>query len=235
MDVLARLGVGSEADTALARAELEAAGLTNPRKTRISPEKIPRVEEVLARAFVLLCAECAAGVPADGRRLIAVSASACRRCGGSAARRSALRLGGAGRRLRVVVVGGSAGTRSEIDRQLAPIAELRQVDGTARWTKERAAADHAWADVVVIWAGTELRHKVSMLYSQIPDRGGKRITVAKRGAAALIDAITAWAARREAESGVRRGRAPGPPGGRACPPPGTAGGSILGPTGPRRG
>lgn len=195
-ELLARLGFVREVDAALARAELEAAGLTNPRKTRISPEKVPRVEALLARTFARLCQECTASAPDDGRRVVTVRASGCERCGGSVVRRSALRLGGTGRKLHVVVVGGSAGTRAETLRQLGPLAELRQIDGAARRTKDRAASDHAWADVVVIWASTELAHKVSTLYTEIADPGGKRITVARRGVAALIDGINAWVERR---------------------------------------
>lgn len=194
-DLLARLGFTRQADVAAARAELEGAGLTNPRKMRINAEKIPRVEDVLTRAFAVRCEECAEDEPA-GTRVVTVAASACRRCGGSASRRSALRLGATGRRLRVLVVGGSGGTRAELERKLAPHVELRQVDGESRRTKDRAAAEHAWADVVVIWASTELPHTVSTLYTQVPDPGGKTITVARRGAAALIDEIRAWTARR---------------------------------------
>lgn len=194
-EALADLGIVTAEGIARTRLHLESVGLTNPRKTRVSVEKIPRIEASVREAFALVCERCAEDTRAD-REVIVVRSPSCARCGGSDTRRAALRLGAVAPGLRLVVVGGSAGTRAELERVLGGALALRLVAGTTGRTREQAAADHAWADVVVIWASTELPHKVSQLYTGIADPSRKRITVARRGAAAVIDAILTWRERR---------------------------------------
>ena len=53
---LAEKGITPSESRALARSALEAAGLTSPRKVRISEPKLPRAEQVLAERFYRVCA-----------------------------------------------------------------------------------------------------------------------------------------------------------------------------------
>ena len=60
--------------------------------------------------------------------------------------------------------------------------------GTDRRTSDRAKADVDWAQLVLIWGGSELDHKVSMLYTSRSEAKGKTVLIAKRGIAALLTA-----------------------------------------------
>ncbi len=64
---------------------------------------------------------------------------------------------------RVLVVGGSPTTRSELRDLVGRSLDLRFVDGTAHRNKRRSKLDVAWADIVVVWGNTQLGHKVSEL------------------------------------------------------------------------
>lgn len=64
--MLAELGVVAADEVATARAALEAAGLTNPRKTNISVEKRAAVTAEIDRIYRRLCVRCAADVEAGG-------------------------------------------------------------------------------------------------------------------------------------------------------------------------
>src|SRR5690606_38461797 len=93
---------------------------------------------------------------------------ACEVCGGSANRAAVdglVEAFGAAGWSRLCVVGGSPGTRTELESLVAGRIELRLVEGAGtKRTSAHAAADLAWANLVVIWGGTELDHKVSNLY-----------------------------------------------------------------------
>jgi hypothetical protein len=186
-EALAGLGLTGE-QAADARAELERAGLTNPRKRRISVAKLEDVRAAIDARFARLCDACAARGPADARERLRVPPASCVRCGGSNNDRAlaglvaACRGGGVER---IVFVGGSPSFRRELQ-GLHPPPELRLVDGTARRTAAEAAKDLAWADLVVVCGGTELAHKVSTLYTR---KGDRVLTTARRGIEAIADEV----------------------------------------------
>lgn len=195
-DELARLGYGSQAARDAARAALEDARLTRPGKRRMAVEKRTLLRDALDRAILLVCRCCVplASERARGRRVVAGEPGACRLCGGSDNRRFALwaldALSGAGVR-RIVVVGGSPGTRRELRDLFAGSVELRMVDGSGAHRRNDADALIAWADLIVVWGPTELPHKVSDLYTQSPGARAKLVMVHRRGVAALCQAIVA--------------------------------------------
>jgi hypothetical protein len=195
-EVLNDLGFVGE-NARLARAALEDAKLTNPRKKRISVAKLEAIKSVLDERFLLLCARasCRAAAPANGRVVLdAARPTACRACSGSAnaseIERAIAALTERGLR-RIVVVGGSPSTREELEGLVADRLELRLVSGTERRTARDAKADLGWADVVVIWGATELDHKVSKLYTDDASSSSSRVvTCPRRGIAALAETLT---------------------------------------------
>ncbi|MBX3402032.1 MAG: hypothetical protein KF699_01340 [Phycisphaeraceae bacterium] len=196
VDLLRELGYGG--DTSLYAGALEAAGLSNPRKDRIALDKRDRVAGALRAAFVRVCSrgDCssmAAGIGGGRAPAPAATQADCEVCGGSRNRSAVdemVRAFDAAGWKRLVVVGGSAATREDLLRQIADRLEVRLVDGTIARRRVQAEADLVWADRVVIWASTELNHKVSELY-----RGPKVITARSRGVAELAQAATTSAIR----------------------------------------
>ncbi|MBI3185899.1 MAG: hypothetical protein HYZ28_27505 [Myxococcales bacterium] len=192
---LEKLGFGRPEAQALARATLERAGLTRPGKQRISNEKLPRAEALVLGRFFLHCGnpECEAEAQASGRQpLLCEPKSRCGRCGGSDNRKAEVAFLEACRShavKRLVVVGGSPAVREELESALGGALGLRAIDGTERRTQDRARSDLEWADLVLIWGGSELHHKVSLLYTQVPPAMRRKVvSVAKRGVAALLAA-----------------------------------------------
>lgn len=191
---LAERGISSPDARTRARTALEEAGLTSPRKVRISELKLPRAEQVLAERFYPVCAApaCMQVAQASGREPLGVEPrSHCEHCGGSNNRRAEVAFLEACERSgvrRVVVVGGSPSVREELSGQLGKRLELRMVDGTERRTAAKAKSDLEWADLVLVWGGTELHHKVSTLYTQPGTvHSHKVVHVARRGVAALLE------------------------------------------------
>lgn len=191
IEMLRELGYGGDAD--LYADVLEAAGLSNPRKARIALNKRDLVAGALRAAFIRICSrgDCsskALEVGAGRKPVPAAMQADCEVCGGSRNRSAVDEMVHAfavtGWR-RLVVVGGSAATRGDLLRQIDGRLEVRTVDGTLSRRRAQADADVAWADRVVIWASTELNHKVSELY-----RGPKVITARSRGVAELAQAAT---------------------------------------------
>lgn len=194
---LTGLGYGAGVAQQGARAVLEELQLTRPGKVRISAAKLERGAAVLGERFSLHCTSpaCLAAARTSGREpLPAATRAHCAHCGGSdnarAARALAVACASAGVR-RILVVGGSPSVREELHAGLGDRVELRTVDGTERRTQERARSDLDWADLVLLWGGTELDHKVSTHYAHpaAPLRR-KVVHVARRGIAALLDAAT---------------------------------------------
>jgi hypothetical protein len=196
-DVLAELGLVGDA-AARARAILHEEALTNPRKERISVDKVERVRTAIDRHFARLCQACATRTDAAGREVVTVAPAACPRCGGSDNARAlaelAERARAAGLR-RLVVVGGSPNFR-EAFAEVSDSLELRLVDGTTRRTKADARRDVDWADVVVVLGATELAHKVSSLYTDDPRGKGKTVVTARRGVSAIAEEVARHAERR---------------------------------------
>jgi hypothetical protein len=198
-DVLAQLGFRDAAGRARARAALVEAGLTNAKKMRIAEAKLARVRAALADRFAIVCARasCRASAPPDRIVVDAAKPTDCTICRGSSNQREVGRaveaLAGGGLR-RVVVIGGSPSTHEELRSLVDDRLELRLVAGTDRRTSRDASADLAWADLVVVWGGTELDHKVSKLYTdaKLPTV----VTCPRRGIAALAETMIAAAGRR---------------------------------------
>lgn len=200
--MLADLGVAAADEVAVARAALESAGLTNPRKTNISVAKREAVTAEIDKIFRRLCARCAAdveterdarGTAADDRPVLRVAQPGCTRCGGSNNQRAvdemlaACARGGVSK---IVFVGGSPSVRAELNDLLGGRLELRLVEGTRSTTRAKADADIAWADIVVVLGTSELAHKVSLLYTDDPAARKKAFTVRRRGIEAIAQAIT---------------------------------------------
>src|SRR5262249_6039895 len=96
--------------------------------------------------------------------------------------------------------------------------ELRLVDGTERRTLGQARLDLEWADLVLLWGGSELDHRVSTLYTGAPPQLRRKLVHAsKRGIAALLEAAVVRLSR-QGWAGTRG--APAPPHQR---PPGSGG------------
>lgn len=198
-DVLAQLGFRDGESRRLARGALVDAGLTNPSKIRIRAEKLDRIQAVLRGRFVLICARatCRSAASMDRVRIDAATPTDCSVCGGSANRcemnRAVDALSSRGFR-RIVVVGGSPSTQEELRSLVANRIELRVVSGTDRRTSRDANADLAWANLVIIWGGTELDHKVSKLYTGAKPENV--VTCQRRGIAALAETIIEASRRR---------------------------------------
>ena len=178
-----------------ARAALEEAVLTRPGKQRVSVEKLERMEAILGERFCLHCGapNCRAHAEASGRLAMECDPkAACERCGGSANAGAATALLEVCRRRgvrRMVVVGGSPSVREQLAAAVRDALELRMIDGTERRTQDRARGDVEWADLVLVWGGSELHHKVSLLYTHVPPPLRRKVVlVARRGVAALLSA-----------------------------------------------
>ena len=123
-EFLASLGLsGGDADRA--RAVLEAEGITNPRKTRLSPGKVVAAQAAIDARFARFCAACAARTDAAGREVVIVAAASCARCGGVAQRP---RADGDGRGLR----GGGSATDRGRRRVAGRASRVRRGRGRAR-------------------------------------------------------------------------------------------------------
>ena len=189
-EFLSSLGLQDREVQLEARARLEAAGLTNPRKSRIALWKATPAREVLEQHLAVLCSECISdGRPARGRTVIpAFQRPDCWHCRGSAhglVVNDAVKALKASGLSRVVVVGGSPNARAELERYFGGHLELRTVDGLARVPARVARGHIGWADVVCIWSTTQLHHSVSDAYHSAP-----RVCVAaRRGVGAVAEAL----------------------------------------------
>lgn len=195
------LGYGG--DPALLEALLEQAGLSRPHKVNIAAAKREAVQAIIHQHFFLVCrrGDCEAAAQklvnaSKETRQIARAAlqQHCEICGGSANRRFVDEMVDACAARgwqRLCVVGGSPKAREGLERLVAGRLKLRLVDGTRARTDKRARADLAGSHCVVLWASTQLDHKVSEHYA-----GPRVITVAHRGVAELAKEVAA-AARRE--------------------------------------
>ena len=191
-DLLDRLGF-SGSNEAVARAALEEASLTRPGKQRIARAKEGRVTTLLRERYRLVCTRCQPGAGATaGARVVLLAARPgdCELCGGSENRVAVDRLCAAllqrGLR-RLVVVGGSPNAREALAVLVGSRLELRLVDGASRRTRKEAMVDLQWADLVIIWGGTQLDHKVSTLYTSGAGPAGEKVTTVRhRGIATLV-------------------------------------------------
>jgi len=190
-DLLAELGYGHPTAKARAIEILIDAGLTTGKKSGIAAEKRPLVRDLLKRNLVRQCPRCRE----KGLRESVPTARStdCESCGGSlnrgamnqaweALRRRAIR--------RVVIVGGGPGVHSEIRTLVPEDIELRIIPGDANENEKSARSNLSWADLVVVWGGSILSHRVSGLYTEARSREkGKVVSVQRRGLAALAKRI----------------------------------------------
>jgi hypothetical protein len=155
-----------------AREVLEEAGLTNPRKQRLSLAKLDRASLVLREKLGRICHACSIAHPYAlcGREMVAVKQFHCEVCAGSNNRRAAQsairKLKEAGVR-HVLVVGGWPRRLADLRQSLDdPALELRCVDGSSGVRPIASIeADLNWADVLVIWRKTPLNHSFSERYT----------------------------------------------------------------------
>ena len=195
---LSGLGFDLPEGRAAARGALEAAGLTRPGKARMSTAKEERARAVLDGGFFLHCATpaCIAAAANSGRTGVRTGQRGrCAHCGGSDNRRAEAALLAASRKAgvrRLVVVGGSPSVREELRDALGPALDLRLVDGTERRSLAQARQDLEWAELVLLWGGSELDHRVSTLYSGSPPALRRKLVhTTKRGIAALLESAVA--------------------------------------------
>ena len=187
--LLSSLGFeGEGAKRALER--LYGEGLTRPGKSRIATSKIEAVKGTLGEAFVRHCHRPSCK-PArgEGRDPVIVGAAHCETCGGSANRRAVERMLKAMRRVgwrKLLVAGGSPGTRGELERLCADGIDLRFVTEETNPNRRTVAPLLGWSDVAVIWTSTEIAHKSTAVL-----RGPKVLRVPRRGVAALAEAVEA--------------------------------------------
>jgi hypothetical protein len=193
-DFLRGDGFDSEQAQHEARIALERAGLTRPGKQAFVADKLPRARKVLAARLLRACAGCRAGADAGSRLVVEVSQPNCELCGGSNNRRAARRCARALARRgieRVLVVGGTPAQHLEL-RQLFGESGVswRMVDGTrASHSAKEAELNKRWAQVIVVWGPTPLRHSVSELYTEQRYAGLKVVQVPRRGIEALCDEL----------------------------------------------
>jgi hypothetical protein len=181
-----------------ARAMLEHHGLTHAGKQAFARTKISDAERVLAAELVRVCGDACLKIDRAGagraREAVTVTPQSCEICGGSNNRRAAIE---AVRLLlrrgveRIVVVGGTDNQRHELQDLFAGTGlDVRYVDGTkTSHTQKDALANTRWAQLVVIWAPTPLKHAVSNLYTQEAPPHLRVVSVSRRGIEALCAAI----------------------------------------------
>jgi hypothetical protein len=195
---LGERGLNPAASRDRARSCLVDEKVINPKKSRMSEQKLERATALLAERFFLVCGApaCMPVAHASGREpLLIEPRTHCERCGGSDNRRAVVDFLEACQRKgvrKLVVVGGSPAVREELEAQLGSRLELRMVDGTERRTADKARHDVDWADLVLVWGATELHHKVSEHYTHMPPPLNRKVVhVVRRGVAALLaEALT---------------------------------------------
>lgn len=192
-------GFDTPAAAARARAVLEEGGVTRPGKHAFVATKLESARVMLAGTLIRVCGDACRVVdragPTAARESVIVTQPSCEVCGGSNNRRAAIAARRALARRgirRIVVVGGSPGTREQLQREFAGAdVEMKLIDGTVKsLTAKEAIAHEQWAQLVIIWGSTELRHAVSALYTKEPPPHLRLITVGRRSVEALCAEIT---------------------------------------------
>lgn len=193
--LLAELGFTAPSSQRAARAHIEAAGLTNRTKVNIQRTKRDAVEEIVRTRVARSCGAdpCDRVLATGGRDVIEVEPPSCEVCRGSEGERALLQMAdtmAATGRTRLLVLGGSPASRTQIRESLRdrPI-EVEFIEGDRPTGEKRARELSAGADIIVIWGGTILDHKVSQPFADLGEFSGKRITIAQRGAASLARGV----------------------------------------------
>lgn len=192
--LLAELGFERVDSRQLARLALIEAGLTNTRKQNMSQSKrdlaIAAIDQRIARTCA--SATCRAALDASMRRVVEVTPHGCEVCAGSDIARATQQMVAdltATGRTRLLIVGGSPNSRRAIRDAVARTAvEVQFVEGD-RPTGARRARDLADGhDVIVIWANTQLSHKVSQPFTTAAP--ARTFTCARRSVAALAEEVS---------------------------------------------
>lgn len=188
MELLSRhVFKGENADIALIL--LQKRGLTRPGKRRIAACKTTRVSKALSAAFIRTCGKdaCIRGSTGGLRKQVRTDARFCDICGGQDNRRAvnemlyAMRSKGM---RKLLVVGGSPNSRKELERLCNTSCELRFITGEENPASKKISAQSDWADIVLIWASTQISHKTTSSL-----HGPKVVTVPKRGITALASTV----------------------------------------------
>ena len=171
-------------------AALYEAGLTRPGKSRIAEPKVARAAEVIRAAIVRSCHKqaCRRKAECDGRIVIKVAAEYCDGCGGKGNRTAVLEMLNAMRRtgrMKLLVVGGAPNSRGQLEELCGRECELRLLTAEDKPGRRTSDKHVAWADIVVIWASTQVPHKMTRAI-----RGPHVIPCGQRGVAALAREVT---------------------------------------------
>ena len=168
------------------------AGLTRSGKKNIAESKIEAAQNVLRAAFFRAChkpacREKAAVAERAGRAVVGTAPERCDGCGGED-NRSAVEAMLAGMRragrTKLLVAGGAPNSRDELKSLCGQGCELRFLTKDDRPGAKVVNNPVAWADVVVIWASTQLDHKMTQKI-----RGPHVVTCGRRGIAALAQSV----------------------------------------------
>ncbi len=196
-EFLAAFGFDTPAALRRARAQLEARKLTNPRKQAFAAEKRERIEVVLAESLARACSPACADELARRdkrtRESVRVTRAGCEVCAGSNNRAAAAQCVAALLRhgiRKVVIVGGTPSQQRDLATLLRHGGlSLKFVDGTGQHTAKEAELNKRWAQLIVVWAPTPLRHAVSDRYTEERYAGLKVVQVHRRGIEALCSEV----------------------------------------------
>ena len=179
-----------------ARTALVEAGVISgrPNRANIAVDKAERARACLTAAFLWHCGhgDCRSRAldAGAGRPPLLVEQPSCAVCGGSsdlsALARMAAAMAKAGL-FRILVVGGTANKERTMRQETR--VEWRFIDGTAAPHERSLRSQRQWADIIVVWASTPLKHRVSRHFE---GRGDDRVIIVdRRGIAALAEAVIA--------------------------------------------
>jgi len=215
-ELLGELGYVAPPSRDAARAVLEAAGLTNPRKRRIHAAKRERVMQALEKALVGVCSEtCRTLTRDDPRPAVVVQARTCVICGGRSVAQSLRRLADVARGAgvaRLLVIGGGPGTQEALRAARDDGLRIDVVPGRPKPDSARLLALARNADVIVIWGSTILPHAVSDAVAR-PELARKTVTVVRRSIGALVDGVAKHCSMRVAHDGASAASRPADKGG----------------------
>ena len=201
-----------EAVRSAVEALVEAGVLSSrPNRTRIAADKRERVAAVISDAFLRHCnnGNCRqhSAERAGSRKPLLSDQKHCEVCGGSSNRsaleRMAVALGERGLS-RVLVVGGTEEAEREIRDSSNGTVDFRFVNTRVARDDRYHRSNRDWAEVVVIWSSTPLPHKVSRHYEHTG--GGVRVTVTRRGVAAMADGVREHVERQRPSERATAGR-----------------------------
>jgi hypothetical protein len=203
-------GLATEAMQGAIQPVLRSQGMFLKGQHRLDATMQQRVKQCLEQHTLRHCAHptCVALAAArvGERTALVVDEQHCEICDGSNQRRAIRELYAALRAhgiTRLLIVGGTRRQHQLLDDLACEEGiELRTVDGSGRAHSQREAIPRvAWAQMLVIWSGTPLGHKVSIVYEQAPPPPVK-VTIDRPGIEALCHRALAVVQRRA--TGARR-------------------------------